>query len=195
MPTKNPGQLGADLFKAGKRISEIPTKNVMAMARVTRAEILAQQPKGFKTLTQKDIGIKRPRQKNFAAFTFVAGGALPVIAEHGSYRRPYGWMIFPQAFTIAGGKSQSNVRYVGRTRLDTVAAKRARGSRVSLKDQYRVKRKVLAFGAPTAHGFSRFAHHKAIKPGKFVERAAAKASSRSSELVSEQVGKVVRSIV
>jgi hypothetical protein len=193
---KKPGQLGGDLMKAGVKISQIPTKNVMAMARVTRAEIIAMQPKGFKRLTNKDVGIKRPRQKNFTAFTFVAGGALAVIAEHGSYNRPYGWTIYPQAYTVAGGKTtSSNVRYVGRARMQAVQEKVASGSRVSLKDRYRVKRQVLAFGAPNATGFSRRAKHKAIKPGDFVSRAAARATSRSGELVSEQVGKVARSIV
>ncbi|MGL4256856.1 MAG: hypothetical protein ACRCSL_11020 [Microbacterium sp.] len=193
---KKPGQLGGDLIKAGTKISQIPTKNVMAMARVTRAEIIATQPKGFKRLTNKDIGIKRPRQKNFSAFTFVAGGALAVIAEHGSYNRPYGWTIYPQAYTVAGGKTTSrNVRFVGRSRIEATQEKIARGSRVSLKDRYRVKRQVLAFGAPNATGFSRKAKHKAIKPGDFVQRAAARATSRSGELVSEQVGKVARSIV
>ena len=187
-------QLGGDLLKAGKRISEIPTKNVMAMARVTRAEIIAKQPKGFKRLTNKDIGIKRPRQRNMTAFTFVAGGALAVISEHGSYNRPYGWTIYPQAYTVAGGKNRSNVSYVGRTRIQTVAQKRARGSRVSMKDAARVQRQVLAFGAPNATGFSRSAKHKTIKPGHFVARAASAASERSGELVKEQVGKVVRSI-
>tara|TARA_R110000868_G_scaffold78514_2_gene224004 strand:+ start:229 stop:816 length:588 start_codon:yes stop_codon:yes gene_type:complete len=192
----NVGQLGADLFKAGKKVSELPTKNVMAMARVTRAEIIASQPKGLKALTYKDVGIKRPRQKNFSAFTFVAGGGLAVIAEHGSYNRPYGWTIYPQAYTVAGGKTTStNVRYLGRSRIETTQAKLARGSRVSIKDRNRIKRQVLAFGAPNATGFSRKAKHKAIKPGHFVERAAARASSRSGQLVSEQVGKVARSIV
>lgn len=189
-------QLGGDLIKAGTKISQIPTKNVMAMARVTRAEIIASQPKGFKRLTNKDIGIKRPRQKNFSAFTFVAGGALAVIAEHGSYNRPYGWTIYPQAYTVAGGKTTSrNVRFVGRARIEATRDKVAAGSRVSLKDQYRVKRQVLAFGAPNTQKFSRFAHHKSIRAGHFVERAAARASARSNELVSEQVRKVARSIV
>jgi hypothetical protein len=192
---KKPGQLGGDLLKAGKRISEIPTKNVMAMARVTRAEIIASQPKGFKRLTNKDIGIKRPRQKNFSAFTFVAGGALAVIAEHGSYNRPYGWTIYPQAYTVAGGKNRTNVQYLAKTRINDTRRRMAEGQRVSMRDRHRVRRMVLAFGAPNATGFARKAKHKTIRPGNFVERAAAKATSRSGELVSEQVGKVARSIV
>lgn len=193
---KKIGQLGGDLIKAGVKISQIPTKNVMAMARVTRAEIIARQPRGTKRLTNKDIGIKRPRQKNFSAFTFVAGGAFAVIAEHGSYNRPYGWTIYPKAYTVAGGRTTSaNVRFVGRTRVNVTREKIAQGSRVSLKDRDRIKRQVLAFGAPNATGFARKAKHKAIKPGDFVDRAAARATDRSGELVSEQVGKVARSIV
>lgn len=187
------GQLGGDLLTAGKQVGELPTKNVMAMARVTRAEIKAEQPRGFKRITNSDLHILRPRQKHYTAFTFVAGEWISVVAEHGSYNRPYGWTIYPKAYTVAGGKTtSSNVRYVGKARINDVKGKRARGSRVSMKDQFRVKQLVLAFGAPNASGFSRKAKHKAIKPGHFVERASKKASERSAELVSEQVGKVVR---
>lgn len=191
----NVEQLGGDLFKAGHKISQIPTKNVMAMARVTRAEIIASQPKGFKRLTNKDIGIKRPRQKNFTAFTFVAGGGLANLSEHGSYHRPYGWTIFPAAYTLAGGKNRGNVSYIGRGRIDAVRQADKNGDRVKIRDRHRVARKVLAFGAPNATRFSARAKHRPIKAGNFVGHAIQRASERSGELVSEQVRKVARSIV
>lgn len=182
-------QLSKDLTRTAKALSKVPADNARAMARITRAEIIRQQPRHFKQFDDRAIGIKGPRQRGARAWASVAGGGLVVIAEHGSYEKPNGWTIYPQAYTTA--TRNAGVRYDGRARLDATRDKLARGARVSVKDRYRVKRMVLAFGAPSATAFRRSARHKPIPPGRFVARAAADARERSGEIVAEQVVKVI----
>lgn len=182
--------------KVGTDLAKLPTKNVMAMARVTRAEIINSQPHGFKSLrkTPKDVAILKPRQRQFAAMTFVAGGFITTITEFGSYNSPNGWTIYPRAFTVAGGKAHAKVRYVGTARIMDVREKQARNSRVSMRDRDRVKHRALAFGSKGGKGAARFSHsakHKAIPPQPFVRAAAERALNQSGFLYAEQVGKVM----
>jgi hypothetical protein len=185
-----------DTHRVAVDLSKLPAKNVMAMARVTRAEIIESQPHGFKRLkkTPRDVAILKVRQRGFAAMTFVAGGFITTVTEFGSYESPSGWTIYPQAFTVAGGKAHRQVRYVGTARVQDVREKKARGSRISLKDKYRVQNTRLAFGSKGGKGGWRFSHsakHKGIPARPFVRAAAQRAEDKSGALYVEQVGKVL----
>ena len=182
-------ELSRDLGRTTKAISKIPLENARAMAKATQAEIIRQQPRHFKQFDKRQVGIKGPRQRGNRAWATVAGGGLLVIAEHGSYKKPYGWTIYPQAYTTA--TRDNGVRYDARARLDATREKIARGSRVSRRDRYRITRMVLAFGAPNASVFRRFARHKHIRAGHFVQRAADTATQRSGEIVGQQVVRVI----
>jgi hypothetical protein len=185
-------QLSKDLTRTAKAMSKVPADNARAMARITEAEIIRQQPRHFKQFDDRAIGIKGPRQRGARAWASVAGGGLVVIAEHGSYMASDGWTIYPKAYTTA--TKNSGVRYEGRLRIDETRRKVAEGQRVRGRlsmDVWRTQRMVLAFGAPSATMFRRSARHKPIPPGKFVARAAAIARERSGEIVADQVIKVM----
>ena len=207
---KRPQQLGSDLFTVGKTIGKIPTDQVMGMARITKAQIERDQPKGTpsirnnyksktgKTSTSSSLHIKRPRQKMGKAWTIVAGSAFAVIAEHGSYNAPNGWTIYPKAFTVAGGRTTSrSVRHVGRSRLDATRAALARQAagdrvRVSARDKDRIQHMVLAFGQTgylkkDAKAFARSAFHKPIRAGRFMQRSAQRAQEQSGKIVTEKI--------
>lgn len=207
---KRPQQLGGDLFKTAQRIAKIPTDQVMGMARITKAQIEKDQPKrtpsirdNYKSKTgrtsnRSSLHIKQPRQKMGKAWTIVAGSAFAVLAEHGTYNRPYGWTIFPKAYTVAGGRTTStNVRYLGRSRIDNTRAAMARQAagdrvRVSARDRARIERMVLAFGQSgfgnkDGRAFARRAFHKPIPAGRFMERSAMRAQEQSGKIVVEKV--------
>lgn len=207
---KRPQQLGADLFKVGKTIAKVPTDQVMGMARITKAQIERDQPKGTpsirdnyksktgKTSTGSSLHIKRPRQKMGKAWTIVAGSAFAVIAEWGSYNAPDGWTIYPKAFTVAGGRTTSpRVRYLGRSRIDATRkalARQAAGDRVRVnaRDQDRIKHMVLAFGQTgdlkkDGKAFARSAFHKPIRAGHFMQRSAERAQQKSGQIVAEKI--------
>jgi hypothetical protein len=196
---------GKDARRVAVDLSKLPAKNAMAMARVTKAEIIESQPHGFKSLrkTPKDVAILKVRQRGYAAMTFVAGGFITTVTEFGSYESPSGWTIYPQAFTVAGGKTFRKVRYIGMHRIDDTRRKLAEGQRKRgrfLDDTYRIKRMSLAFGAKGGTGitpgggawrFSHSAKHKGIPARPFVRAAAQRAEQRSGELYAEQVLKVM----
>lgn len=185
-------QLSRDLSRTAKAMSKVPGDNARAMARMTKQEMIRQQPRHFKQFDDRGVGIKGPRQRGARAWATVAGGGLVVIAEHGSYKRPYGWTIYPQAYTTA--TRDSGVRYDGFQLVQLTRDKVARGNKVRGKLSMAVqrsKRMVLAFNAPSASVFRRSAKHKAIPPGRFVARAAADARVRSGEVVALQVVKVI----
>lgn len=212
---KRPQQLGVDLFKTAQTISKIPTDQVMGLARITKAQIESDQPRGTprirdnyksktgRTSTGSSLHIKKPRQKMGKAWTIVAGSAFAVIAEHGSYNRPDGWTIYPKAYTVAGGATTfGNVRYLGRSRIDSTRAKLAREAagdrvRVSARDKDRIKHLVLAFGQTgfmrtDGKAFARRSFHKPIPAGRFMERSAQRAQDRSGQIVAEKVLKATR---
>lgn len=207
---KRPQQLGGDLFKTAQKISRIPTDQVMGMARVTKAQIERDQPRGTpsirdnyksktgRTTKRSSLHIKQPRQKMGKAWTIVAGSAFAVIAEHGTYNKPYGWTIFPKAYTVAGGRTTStNVRYLGRSRIDNTRAALAREAagdrvRVSARDRERIQQMVLAFGQTgfrkkDGKAFARRSFHKAIPAGRFMERSAVRAQEQAGQIVVEKV--------
>lgn len=207
---KRPEQLGADLFKTARTISKIPTDQVMGLARVTKAQIERDQPKGTpsirdsyksktgKTSNRSSLHVLKPRQKMGKAWTKIAGSAFAVIAEYGTYNRPYGWTIFPKAYTVAGGMTtRTNVKYLGRSRIDATRAALARQAagdrvRVSARDRDRIKHLVLAFGQSgfgntDGKAFARRSFHKPIRAGHFMERSAERAQAKSGQIVVEKV--------
>lgn len=197
---KSAWQFAKDAQRAGESLAKLPTKNVMAMARVTKDEMIHSQPDGFKRLTKTphDIAILTPRQRGYAAMTIVAGGFITMITEYGSYDSPTGWTIYPQAYTVAGGKNRDKVGYVGRVRIQSVDQDLAGGRRIRGKfagDVERNKRRVLAFGATKGGGgawrFSHSSKRRGIPARPFVAAATVRAQNKSGELYAEQVGKVV----
>lgn len=207
---RRPQQLGGDLFKTAQKIGKIPTDQVMGMARITKHQIERDQPKGtpsirdhYKSKTGREtsgssLHIKRPRQKMGKAWTIVAGSAFAVIAEHGTYNRPDGWTIYPKAYTVAGGMTtRTNVKYLGRTRIDATRAALARQAagdrvRVSARDRARIQHMVLAFGQTgtmktDGKAFARRSFHKPIPAGRFMQRSAERAQQQSGQIVAEKV--------
>lgn len=189
-------QLSKDLARTGKAIVEVPQKNARAMMRATEDELIRNQPKHFKQWDRRQLLKLGPSVRGGRAYGAVAGRALVMIAEHGSYNSPNGWTIYPQAYTVAGGKTtSSNVRYIGKARIEHTRERVARGERQRgrfARDIERIKRMVLAFGAPSATTFRRFARHKPIPAGHFVAKACERAEARSGEFVADSVIGVLR---
>ncbi len=198
---KKIGQLGGDLLRAGQKISKIPSQNVRALAAETEKEMIRSQPKHVKQWDERQWRLKGPNQKGSQAYANLTGLGLVVISEHGSYRNPRGWTIYPKAFTRAGSKSNLGVSYVGRTRIDTVNRALAKGNiskkgrrLVSLGLIDRTSRRVLAFKGGSAHGkFSAYARHKRIPAGHFMAGAARRANERGGVIVAREVANVVGS--
>mgnify|MGYP003658225459 CR=1 FL=1 len=184
------------LFGLAEDFAALPEDNVAGMARSVQQNMYRLAPKNRPRVYGSAVLVRKPTAYSGRAATAVVGRGFAVLAEHGSWRHPHGFPIYPKAMTVnrrdkgiilkdaAGAKSYASVR----------AAKIAASKRGKMIADRNLKQ-VLAIGKNKGSGQVRFARyvrrHPALRPMPYVARAVMAAQANADMVVGQNVAKAL----
>lgn len=184
------------LLGMAQDFAALPEENVTGMARSVQQNMYRLAPKNRPRVYGSAVLVRKPTGYGGRAATAVVGRGFAVLAEHGTWRHPHGFPIYPKAMTINRKDKGIILREAegAFTYKSARAARAAAGRRKKLAAERSLKQ-VLAVGKNKGSGQIRFARyvrrHPPLRPMPYVGRAVLAAQNNADMVVGQNIAKAL----
>lgn len=184
------------LMGMAQDFAALPNDNAEQLAKSVQQHMYRLAPKNRPRVYGSAVLVRKPTDYGGRAATAVVGRGFAVLAEHGTWRHPYGFPIYPKAMTI----NRRDKGIILREAEGAFAYKSARAAKIAAGKRKRLAsersmKQVLAIGKNKGSGSIRFARyvrrHPPLRPMPYVARAVMAAQNDADLIVGRNVARAL----